>query len=256
MKTLTVVKIGGRLLEGEADSRTVLQLFAQIPAPKILIHGGGKKATELSIQLGLTPNIKNGRRITDQATLDITTMVYAGLINKKIVSRLQQLKCNALGLSGADGNLILSNKRPIQEIDYGYVGDIQQVNVPLLVELLKLNITPVFCAITHDEHGQLLNTNADTIAATVASSLSDYYTVQLKICLDKNGVLLYPDDDNSTIDILTHEAYLSALENDSISGGMIPKLENAFKAKNSNVHQVMLCGIDGLKEEKGTTICL
>ncbi len=254
MNPLTIIKIGGKLLDHKTTLHDTITAFAKIDRPKILVHGGGKRASEFSQKLGVKTQMINGRRITDEATLEIATMVYAGLINKQLVSLLQKMNCNAIGFSGADGNLIRSQKRPVQEVDFGFVGDVEQVNTSLLVTLLKQGIVPVFCAITHDGNGQLLNTNADTIAATLATALSNYFKVSLKFCFEKEGVLADPTDETSVFRDLSKKDYAFYQENGIISDGMIPKLDNAFTAKKSNVHKVVICGPNGILEQKGTEI--
>jgi len=256
MPSLTILKIGGKLLDDEIKLNQVATAFSKIDNPKILVHGGGKQASELCLKLGITPHMINGRRVTDQPTMEVVTMVYAGLINKTVVSLLQSLDCNSIGVSGADGNLILSEKRGIQEVDYGFVGDIIDVDSLLIGDILNNGITPVFCAITHDGNGQLLNTNADTIAAALAIELSTKYEVILKFCFEKEGVLINPLDERSVIPLLTKSDYEQYQEKEIISEGMIPKLDNAFTAKKYNVNKVLICGIDGIINQKGTEICL
>lgn len=188
--TISIIKIGGNVIDHPDKLDEFLALFAKFPGKKILIHGGGVMASRFGESMGIMPQMKDGRRITDQDTLQIVTMVYAGLINKQLVAKLQSLDQNALGFTGADANLILSEKRPIKEIDYGYVGDVKAINSPILELLLGEQIVPVVCAITHDKHGQLLNTNADTIASEIATSLSKKHTVNLFYCFDRPGVLI------------------------------------------------------------------
>lgn len=256
MKPLTIIKIGGKLLDDDQVLSQVVTSFAKIDTPKILIHGGGKKTSALCLQLGIEPQMNNGRRITDEATLSVATMVYAGLINKNLVARLQACSCNAMGFSGADGNLILANRRQPGEVDYGYVGDVKKVKTQSLIDLLDRQVVPVFCAITHDGHGQLLNTNADTIASELAIALSDHFEVTLKFCFEKEGVLQDPADDTSVVAALSKKEYLRSQATGSISDGMIPKIDNAFAAKKSKVNQVVICGVNGIDHKKGTEICL
>ncbi len=256
MNPLTIIKIGGKLLDDELALNHAITSFSKISTKKILVHGGGKRASELCLKLGIEPQMNNGRRITDQATLEVVTMVYAGLINKKLVSYLQHEDCNAIGFSGADGNLITAQKRPPKEIDYGFVGNVENVNTELLINLLEQGIVPVFCAITHDKNGQLLNTNADTIASVLASKLSSYFQIILKFCFEKEGVLADPLNERSVIPLLSKTDYVRHQQNGTISDGMIPKLDNAFDAKKSNIHKVMICGTNGILEQKGTEICL
>ena len=256
IKKLTVIKIGGKLLDNEAAWQVAMDDFDKIPGAKILVHGGGKLASDLSRKLGMEPKMVEGRRITDSAALEVATMVYAGLLNKKLVSYLQSRGTNAMGFSGADGNLILSDKRSVGEIDFGWVGDVKTINTTLLISLLEQNVTPVFCAITHDGQGQLLNTNADTIASVLSAGLAGEYQTTLKFCFEKNGVLLDPLDDESVIKKLSKTAYLQQKENGVISAGMIPKIDNALAAKQAMVYQVMICGTNGIQSSKGTEICL
>ncbi|RYE90813.1 MAG: acetylglutamate kinase, partial [Cytophagaceae bacterium] len=198
---VTIYKIGGGIIDDAAELGKFLELLAQTNGPKILVHGGGKGASAMLRELGLTPQLINGRRITDAATLDIVVMFYAGKTNKEVVANLQRLGVNALGLSGADGNVIKGTKRPVQAVDYGFVGDLTpaSVNKSLIIKLLQAGITPVLCPIIHDGQGQLLNTNADTIASAVAVALAAEATVTLHYCFEKNGVLRDVNDDNSVI---------------------------------------------------------
>ena len=238
MDTLTIVKIGGNIINDETQLLPFLEKFAGLEGPKLLVHGGGKLATSLATQLGIGVKMHQGRRITDADTLDVITMTYAGKINKNIVAKLQAQQCDAIGFSGADGNTIMATKRPIQEVDFGYVGDITQVNTATLELLLKHDITPVFCAISHDMQGQLLNTNADTIAAVIAVAFSDTYQVKLQYCFEKKGVLACIDDDTSVIEIINQNNYKTLISEGIISEGMLPKLNNCFYAIQNQVHQV------------------
>jgi len=249
MQELTIIKIGGKVVENDTELRAVLQGFTQIKGHKILVHGGGKRATEMLPQLGIEPKMINGRRITDAATLEVVTMVYAGLINKKIVSLLQSMDCQAIGLSGADLNSIQSHKRIVKDIDYGFAGDIDAVNTDAIRGLLDMNATPVFCAITHDKQGQLLNTNADTIAATLAANLAAHYDVTLMLCFEKNGVLSDPKNDDSVIRVINDMTYQSYKQSGIILAGMIPKMDNAFFALSKGVKNVQICGTAKVKGE-------
>lgn len=240
MKTLKIVKIGGNIIDNDVALSSFLEAFAAIESPKILIHGGGKLATQLANQLGLEVKIIDGRRITDQATLDLITMVYAGKINKTIVAQLQSKKCNAIGFSGADGNTIISKKRPIKPIDFGFVGDVKKVNTKTLQVLLEHNVTPVFCALTHDQNGQLLNTNADTIASELAIGFADHYQTELYYCFEKNGVLKDRNDENSVIKQITTTSYQNLIDTKIIVDGMLPKLNNCIHAIEKNVHKVCI----------------
>jgi acetylglutamate kinase len=242
MKKLQIIKIGGNVIDNPDELEKFLLDFSKISDLKILVHGGGKLATELAKRLGVSQEMVNGRRITDAETLKITTMVYAGLINKQIVASLQAKKINAIGLSGADCNTIKSTKRKVNDIDYGFVGDIESsgVNVELISMFLENNITPVFSAITHNGEGTLLNTNADTIASALAVALSKMYEVQLNYCFEKKGVLRNVDDDNSVINIITPDLYKKLLAEGIIFKGMIPKIDNAFDAIKNGVTAVMI----------------
>ncbi|WP_027127706.1 acetylglutamate kinase [Gelidibacter mesophilus] len=240
MKTLKIVKIGGNIIDDEAALSSFLDVFAAIQSPKILIHGGGKLATQLANQLGLEVKMIDGRRITDKATLDLITMVYAGKINKNIVAQLQSKNCNAVGFSGADGNAIVSKKRPVKAVDFGFVGDVVKVNTKTLQVLLEHKVTPVFCAITHDQKGQLLNTNADTIASELAIGFADQYQTELYYCFEKNGVMRNVNDEHSVIKEITTQTYQSLIDNQVIVDGMLPKLNNCIHAVDKNVHKVCI----------------
>ncbi|WP_299528738.1 acetylglutamate kinase [uncultured Lutibacter sp.] len=232
---LKIVKIGGNVINDEIALSLFLKDFATIEGPKILVHGGGRRATEIASEMGLKPKMINGRRVTDEANLEVVTMVYAGLLNKKIVAQLQQFSCNALGLSGADANCILAHKRIVKDIDYGFAGDVDAVNSEIIDILLQNNVTPVFCAITHDKNGQLLNTNADTIASEVAIALSDLYETELNFVFELKGVLQSIDDKNSVITQINLNKYEQLVEQGVISEGMIPKLYNCFNALEKGV---------------------
>ena len=240
MKTLKVIKIGGNIIDNKEALDSFLEAFARIESPKILVHGGGKLATQLTQQMNVEVKMFEGRRITDAQTLDIATMVYAGKINKSIVAKLQANHCNAIGFSGADGNTIVSVKRPIKTIDYGYVGDVVRVNTETLEILLNNNVTPVFCAITHDENGQLFNTNADTIASELAIGFAQKFKVELYYCFEKNGVLKDINDDNSVIQHINSKTYKGLIDEGIISDGMLPKLNNCFHATNHYVNKVCI----------------
>ena len=255
MDKILIVKIGGNLINNSQTLNRFLKSFAKIETKKILIHGGGNQVTKLSKKLNLNVKITNGRRITNIQDLEVATMIYAGSLNKTLVTKLQSFNCNSIGLSGADANLIESVKRPVKEIDYGLVGDIKKINSIFLKNLIDQNLIPVICSITHDKNGQLLNTNADTISSEIAISLSEYYTVDLIYCHEKNGVLSNPNDDNSTFDKLNEKEFNNYLELKIISNGMIPKLTNSFYALNNGVKSVKIAG-QSLDEQnmKSTTI--
>jgi acetylglutamate kinase len=237
---ISVIKIGGNVIDHPENSTQFLKLFAQFPGVKILIHGGGVMASRIGSSLGITPNMYNGRRITDKESLDVVTMVYAGLINKNLVAKLQAYGQNAIGLTGADGDAIRSIKRPVKEVDYGFVGDVEKVNTVLLETLLQQQIAPVFSAITHDGKGQLLNTNADTIASEIATALAGKHKVSLYFCFDKKGVLMDADNPSSLIPLIQEDIYKELLRDNIIHSGMIPKLENAFNALNKGVSNVWI----------------
>jgi acetylglutamate kinase len=240
MDRLVVVKIGGNIIDDEEKLSSFLRDFAAIEGRKILVHGGGKLATKMAAQLNIPQQMVDGRRITDAETLKIVTMVYAGLINKNIVAQLQAAGCNAVGLSGADGNVMLAHKRVVKELDYGFAGDVDAVNGSFLQAVLEQNATPVLSPITHDGKGQLLNTNADTIAQETAKALSAFYEVQLVYSFEKNGVLLNAEDDASVIPVINPETYTELKEKGLVFAGMIPKLDNAFSALRSGVKKVLI----------------
>lgn len=261
MKSLTIIKIGGNVLDNPMLLQSVLEHFATITDYKILIHGGGKIANVLMKQLGIEPKMIEGRRITDEKTIEIVTMVYAGWINKSIVSKLQSMSCNALGLTGADGNCIPAVKRPVKDIDYGFVGDINtsKINVAAIKNLLKQDFTPVFAPITHDTQGNLLNTNADTIASSLAIALAKNFKVQLIYCFEKNGVLSNSEDDTTVINKINEISFNGFKSEGVIHSGMIPKLDNAFAALKSGVSEINICGPDAFKKTgniPGTSITL
>lgn len=240
MDTLKIVKIGGNIIDNDKALSSFLEAFATIKSPKLLVHGGGKLATQYARQLGLEVKMIDGRRITDKATLDLITMVYAGKINKHIVAQLQSYHCNAIGFSGADGNTIESEKRPVKTVDYGLVGDVKKINTELLHVLLEHGVTPVFCALTHDKKGQLLNTNADTIASELAIGFAGTYQTELYYCFEKNGVLKDVQDNNSVIEHINTQTYHDLIAAGIIADGMLPKLNNCIHAINKNVYKVCI----------------
>ena len=251
---LTIVKVGGKIIEDSESLATFLKDFALIAGDKILIHGGGHSATLLAEKLGLQTKMTEGRRITDPEMLKVVTMVYAGLINKNIVAQLQKLGIDAIGLTGADMNLILSEKRPVKEIDYGFVGDIRNVNVLALLELLNQNYLPVIAPLTHDGNGNLLNTNADSIAAATAKALAFDRNVRLIYCFEKRGVLMNENDEKSLIPTLDFELFQQYKNKGIIQGGMIPKLDNAFQAIAFGVKEVIITRASDINTGKGTFI--
>ncbi len=242
MEKLFVIKIGGNVIDDDASLKLFLERFAKVEGKKILVHGGGKIATSIGKQLGIEPNYVNGRRITDAATIELVTMVYGGLLNKKIVAQLQAIDCNAIGLTGADANIIPADKRPVKEIDYGFVGDI--VNEKLKIKNLRLflsnDLIPVIAPLTHDQHGQILNTNADTIASALAVALSASYDVRLIYCFEKKGVLENVEDQSSVINLINKEKYQQLLADKKLADGILPKIDNAFAAIDSGVNEVLI----------------
>ncbi|MFA9290296.1 MAG: acetylglutamate kinase [Solirubrobacteraceae bacterium] len=255
---IKIYKVGGGILDNESELTNFLEQFSKISDKKILVHGGGKEANKLLEKLNIKPIMIDGRRVTDQKTLDIVTQLYAGKLNKKIVANLQKNQLNAIGLCGADGNVIIAKKRPIQAVDYGFVGNLDDnsVNTSLIESLLNLNLTPVFCAITHDGNGQLLNTNADTIASEIAIGLTKNNTIELHFCFDKIGVLKDITDQDSLIPYINSKIYSNLLANNTISDGMIPKLENAFMVLNKGVSSVFIEHSKNIQNSVKTTLCL
>lgn len=258
MKKITIIKIGGNIVDKPEALQNFLNNFHKIEGPKILIHGGGAIASQLSPKLGIEVKMHNGRRITDYETLKLVTMVYAGLINKQIVASLQKIGCNAVGLSGADGDSVPATKRAANPIDWGYVGDVEptKINTSLLTALLGRGITPVFCAITHDGNGSLLNTNADTMASSLAIAMSKEHNTQLVYCFEKDGVLSNPQDNASIIPLITRNSYQMLLEEKKVTDGMIPKLDNAFSALEHGVSEVLIKHADNLLNHKETVLKL
>ena len=246
---LTVVKIGGNVIDNSKNLHEFLKSFIDLPGYKILVHGGGKVATKLSDELGIEAKMVDGRRITDIETLRIVTMVYGGLINKNIVAQMQSYGSNAIGLTGADGNLIKAKKRPVKDIDFGFVGDLDEnsVNSDFLSNLLRIGAVPVFAALTHDGDGQLLNTNADTIASSIAVALSKTFETSLVYCFEKKGVLKDVDDDNSVISEIKSSEFDILKDQGIIAGGMLPKLQNAFAAIKNGVKDVYIGKADELE---------
>jgi len=240
MNSLTVVKVGGGVLEDSTATHEFLTRFAAIAGSKILVHGGGREATRVQEQLGIPIQMVEGRRVTDAETLKVVTMVYGGLINKQTVARLQTKNCNAIGLCGADAGVIIAKKRPIENIDYGFVGDIEKVDSEIIASLLELELVPVFAPLTLDEKGNILNTNADTIASEVAIAMASLYRVNLVCCFDMPGVLSNPNDVKSVIPTIDPETYLQLKEEGVITDGMIPKLDNFFSAIKRGVSSIVI----------------
>jgi acetylglutamate kinase len=256
MNKLTIVKVGGKVVENDSSLKVLLTDFAKIEGFKILVHGGGVLATKMAEQLNVKSRIIEGRRITDIETLRIVTMVYAGLVNKNMVASLQSLNINAIGLTGADLNIIRSIKRPVQTIDYGFAGDVEEINVETLKLLLNNKFTPVLSPITHDKQGNLLNTNADTIASETAKTLAEHYDVTLVYCFEKSGVLLNENDEKSVIPFINRSLFDEYKRKKIISDGMIPKLENALQAVEKGVKQVIITKASEILHNKGTIVNL
>ncbi len=246
MQEITIVKVGGKVVETPDSLNQLLTDFVQLPGYKILVHGGGRSATKIAEQLGIETKMVDGRRITDIETLKVVTMVYGGLVNKNIVAALQAKGANAVGLTGADLNLIKAKKRPVKDIDYGFVGDVESVQVEELSNLINKNVVPVVAPLTHDGKGNMLNTNADTMASALASALAKQYKVNLIYCFEKKGVLSNPEDDNSVIEVLTHDLFKAHQQSGIINEGMIPKLDNGFNALNAGVNKVNITNTQGI----------
>lgn len=251
---LTIIKVGGKIVEEEDSLRQLLTDFSAIPGAKILVHGGGRSATKIAAQLGVETKMIGGRRVTDRQMLDIVTMVYGGLVNKSVVARLQAQGVNALGLTGADMNVIRSHKRPVKDVDYGFVGDVDEVDGELLADLLRKGIVPVMAPLTHDGQGQLLNTNADTIAGETAKAMARFFDVTLMYCFEKKGVLRDADDDESVIPHINEAEFKRYVEDGTIQGGMIPKLENSFEALHAGVAKVVITLASAIDGTSGTII--
>lgn len=255
-QSLVIVKVGGGIVEQQDTLESLLNDFKTIPGNKLLVHGGGRSASALAGKLGIETHMVNGRRITDSDMLDVVTMVYGGLVNKKIVASLQARGLNAIGLSGADCSTILADKRPVKDIDYGFVGDVKGVNAGFLKSLLEQEIIPVIAPLTHDGKGQLLNTNADTIAGETAKALASFFRVTLIYCFEKSGVLMDENDENSVIPYISYYDFPRLVQDGTISGGMIPKLQNAFEALQAGVSSVLITKAGNLDKLTGTTIAL
>ncbi len=255
MEKITIVKVGGAVVEDEAQLTQLLKDFAAIEGKKVLVHGGGRRATKVAAALGIESKMVNGRRITDADMLEVVTMVYGGLVNKNLVARLQAAGVNALGLTGADIDVIRSHKRPIKDgIDFGFVGDVEKANGQMLHTLINAGITPVMAPLTHDGQGHILNTNADTIAGETAKALAPYYDVTLIYSFEKKGVLSNPDDDNSVISEITREDFEKYKADGTVAGGMIPKLDNAFDAIDAGVKRVIITLATAIDGQHGTVI--
>lgn len=255
MEKITVIKVGGAVVEDEAQLTQLLQDFSAIEGRKVLVHGGGRMATKVAAQLGIETQMVNGRRITDASMLEVVTMVYGGLVNKNVVARLQAQGIDALGLTGADIDVIRSHKRPLKNgVDYGFVGDVDRADGDKLHTLIEAGIVPVMAPLTHDGMGNILNTNADTIAGETAKALAKHYDVTLVFCFEKKGVLSNPDDDESVIPTITRADFDRYVADGTISGGMIPKIENAFNAIDAGVGRVVITKADSIGLNFGTVI--
>lgn len=254
MEKLTLIKVGGKIVEEPDTLQQLLRDFSSIEGHKVLVHGGGRSATKIASQLGIESQMVNGRRITDAEMLKVVTMVYGGLVNKNIVAGLQALQVNALGLTGADMNIMRSDKRPVKDIDYGFVGDVKEVNADVLASLIQQGIVPVLAPLTHDKQGHMLNTNADTIAGEAAKALAKYFDVTLMFCFEKKGVLLNEDDDESVIPEIDRASFQKYVAEGIIQGGMIPKLENAFQAIDTGVKEVIITQASEIHKHTGTRV--
>ena len=252
---LTIVKVGGAVVEDELQLSQLLKDFSAIEGRKVLVHGGGRKATKMAERLGIETKMVEGRRITDADMLEVVTMVYGGLVNKNLVAKLQANGVNALGLTGADANAIRSHKRPLKNgVDYGFVGDVDQADGEMLGRLIEAGITPVMAPLTHDGEGHILNTNADTIASETAKALANLYNVTLIFSFEKKGVLRNPDDDDSVIATINHADFENYKADGTISGGMLPKIENALSAVDAGVSKVIITLATAIDGKHGTTI--
>lgn len=250
---ITIIKVGGAVVEDSAQLAALLEGFKKVEGYKILVHGGGRRATKVAAQLGIESKMVGGRRITDAEMLEVVTMVYGGLVNKNIVAQLQSLGINAIGLTGADMDVIRSHKRPLKDgVDFGFVGDVDKVNAERLKTLIDAGMTPVLAPLTHDGAGTMLNTNADTIASETARALASLYDVTLVYCFEKPGVLANPDDDTSVIPVITRNDFSRLTADGTISGGMLPKIENALAAVESGVKKVVITKADSIG--KGGTV--
>lgn len=264
MEKLTVIKVGGKIVEDDATLAQLLKDFSAIEGAKVLVHGGGRSATKIAAQLGIESTMIGGRRVTDAEMLNVVTMVYGGLVNKNIVAKLQACGINALGLTGADMNVMLSHKRPLkkvkmddgteQMVDFGFVGDVDKCDGKMLATLISEGVVPVMAPLTHDKQGNLLNTNADTIAGETAKALAPYFDVTLMYSFEHAGVLRDADDESSVIKLITAESFEQLKSDGTVNGGMIPKIENALEAVQAGVKQVIITKADAIDGEHGTII--
>lgn len=251
---LTVIKVGGAVVENDGSLDSLLRGFAAVEGRKVLVHGGGRRATAVAASLGIESRMVGGRRVTDGDMLDVVTMVYGGLVNKNVVARLQALGVDALGLTGADMDVIRSHKRPVKDVDYGFVGDVERVDGTKLARLIEAGVTPVMAPLTHDGRGRMLNTNADTIAAETAKALAADYDVTLVYCFEKPGVLADPDDDSTLIPVITRQDFARLAADGTVAGGMLPKLENAFAAISAGVARVNITCATAIDGRHGTIV--
>ena len=257
MEKLTIIKVGGKIVEEQVSLHSLLCSIADIPGAKVLVHGGGRSATALASRLGIETVMISGRRVTTPEMLDVVTMVYGGKVNKTIVAQMQSRGINALGLTGADLNVISGHKREVKDVDYGMVGDVDTVDGKILASLISTGVLPVMAPLIHDGKGNMLNTNADTIAAETAKALSAFFDVTLVYCFEKPGVLADENDDNSVIEKITEQTYPELVQNGTVKGGMLPKLQNAFDALKGGVSEVIITKADNVENlSLGTHIIL
>lgn len=254
---LTIIKVGGKIVENSESLNSLLKDFAAVEGKKLLVHGGGRSATQMAARLGVETKMVDGRRITDEAMLEVVTMVYGGLVNKRIVAGLQALGVNAVGLTGADMNIVLSDKRKVSAVDYGWVGDVKRVNAEAVATLIESGCCPVIAPLTHDGCGHMLNTNADTMAGEMAKAMAAHYDVTLMFCFEKPGVLADENDDSSLIPTITPAVFDDLKRRGVVSGGMIPKLDNAIACVSAGVESVVITQADRIADPyAGTKICL
>lgn len=254
---LTIIKVGGKIVENSESLNSLLKDFAAVEGKKLLVHGGGRSATQMAARLGVETKMVDGRRITDEAMLEVVTMVYGGLVNKRIVAGLQALGIDAVGLTGADMNIVLSDKRKVSAVDYGWVGDVKRVNAEAVATLIESGCCPVVAPLTHDGCGHMLNTNADTMAGEMAKAMAAHYDVTLMFCFEKPGVLADENDDSSLIPTITPAVFDDLKRRGVVSGGMIPKLDNAIACVSAGVESVVITQADRIADPyAGTKICL
>ena len=251
---LTIVKLGGKIVEDEASLQRLILTFAQMDGLRLLVHGGGRTATDVAKRLGVETVMVEGRRVTDQAMLEVVTMVYGGLVNKRGVAALQAAGINAIGLTGADMNVMRAHRRPAGRVDYGFVGDVDKADGEALARLLQSGVVPVMAPLTHDGHGQLLNTNADTIAGETAKALAHHFEVTLVYCFEHAGVLKDANDEESLIPTINRASFEALVADGTVSGGMIPKIENCLQAVEQGVARVVITAADALGTDSGTVI--